>query len=99
MSIDVSFVLTVYNKEKVLPFVIQALHNQQGLGETEYIFVDDHSSDGSIEAIKETTARLGMKNVKVALHKQRKGPSVRINQGIELAKGRNFRRLCKREVF
>ena len=89
MSIDVSFVLTVYNKEKVLPFVIQALHNQQGLGEAEYIFVDDHSSDGSIEAIKETTARLGMKNVKVALHKQRKGPSVRINQGIELAKG-NF---------
>ena len=40
-EIDVSFVMTVYNKEYYLPSVIRALLNQTGLKNPEYIFVDD----------------------------------------------------------
>lgn len=39
-EIDVSFVMTVYNKEYYLPSVIRALLNQTGLKNPEYIFVD-----------------------------------------------------------
>ena len=37
---DVSFVMTVYNKEYYLPAVLKALLNQTGLKNPEYIFVD-----------------------------------------------------------
>lgn len=36
-EIDVSFVMTVYNKEYYLPSVIRALLNQTGLKNPEYI--------------------------------------------------------------
>ena len=52
-EIDVSFVMTVYNKEYYLPSVIRALLNQTGLKNPEYIFVDDVSTDKSVEIIRE----------------------------------------------
>ena len=62
-EIDVSFVMTVYNKEYYLPSVIRALLNQTGLKNPEYIFVDDVSTDKSVEIIREMTK--GIKNVKI----------------------------------
>lgn len=38
-DIDVSFVMTVYNKERYLPSVLKALLNQTGLKNPEFIFV------------------------------------------------------------
>ena len=40
-DIDVSFVMTVYNKERYLPSVLKALLNQTGLKNPEFIFCDD----------------------------------------------------------
>lgn len=67
-AIDVSFVMTVYNKEYYLPSVLKALLNQTGLKNPEYIFVDDLSSDRSVEIIREMTQ--GIPNVKIIANKE-----------------------------
>ena len=54
-EIDVSFVMTVYNKEFYLPSVITALLGQTGLKNPEFIFVDDVSNDNSVEIIRRMT--------------------------------------------
>ena len=51
----VSFVVPVFNKERQLPPVLEALAAQDGDFEREYIFVDDGSTDGSARIIKEMT--------------------------------------------
>ena len=88
-EIDVSFVMTVYNKEYYLPSVIRALLNQTGLKNPEYIFVDDVSTDKSVEIIREMTK--GIKNVKIFANTENRGISVRINQGIAAAEGKYTR--------
>ena len=82
-DIDVSFVMTVYNKEYYLPSVINALLNQTGLENPEYIFVDDVSTDKSVDIIREMTK--GLKNVKIFANTENRGISVRIYQGIMAA--------------
>jgi len=54
--IDVSFVITVYNKEKFLDPMLMSLGAQSGDFTREFIFVDDGSSDNSVNVIKEKTA-------------------------------------------
>ena len=54
-EIDVSFVMTVYNKEYYLPSVLKALLGQTGLKNPEFIFVDDLSTDKSVQIIKDMT--------------------------------------------
>ncbi|NCB49448.1 MAG: GNAT family N-acetyltransferase [Alphaproteobacteria bacterium] len=84
---DISFILTVYNKEKVLPFVIQSLFDQEEVYNAEYIFIDDASTDKSVEVIKQKTTALQMRDVKIVLNKEKLGPSIRLNQALEMAKG------------
>lgn len=96
-KIDVSFVMTVYNKEYYLPSVLKALLNQSGLKNPEFIFVDDLSKDKSVEIIREYTK--DVPNVKIIANKDNKGISVRINQGIEAAEGEYVRMLDSDDVF
>ena len=56
-AIDVSFVMTVYNKAYYLPSVLKALFNQTGLNNPEFIFVDDCSTDNSVEIMSEYTTQ------------------------------------------
>lgn len=95
--IDVSFVMTVYNKEYYLPSVLKALLNQSGLKNPEYIFIDDLSSDRSVDIIREMTA--GIPNVKIIANKENRGISVRINQGINEAQGEYTRMLDSDDIF
>ncbi len=94
---DVSFVMTVYNKEYYLPSVLKALLKQTGLKNPEYIFVDDVSSDNSVEIIRQMTA--GIKNVIIVTNPYNRGISARINQGIALAKGEWIRMLDSDDIF
>ena len=96
-DIDVSFVMTVYNKEYYLPSVINALINQTGLENPEYIFVDDVSTDKSVDIIREMTK--GLKNVKIFANTENRGISVRINQGIREAQGEYTRMLDSDDIF
>ncbi|MBP5399413.1 MAG: glycosyltransferase family 2 protein [Alphaproteobacteria bacterium] len=85
MDIDVTFIMTVYNKEYYLPSVLKALFAQTGLVNPEYIFIDDASTDNSVNIIKEMSKDI--KNVTIIANAQNKGISIRTNQGIEMAKG------------
>lgn len=96
-QIDVSFVMTVYNKEYYLPSVLKALLGQTGLKNPEYIFVDDVSSDSSVNIIREMTK--GIKNVTIVTNPYNRGISARTNQGIALAKGKWTRLLDSDDIF
>ena len=96
-DIDVSFVMTVYNKAYYLPSVLKALLNQTGLNNPEFIFIDDKSSDESVEIIKKYTA--GYPNVIIVENDDNRGISPRINQGIALAHGEFIRMLDSDDIF
>lgn len=96
-EIDVSFVMTVYNKEYYLPSVLKALLNQTGVKNPEYIFADDVSTDKSVEIIREMTK--GLKNVKIFANTENRGISVRTNQGINAASGKYIRMLDSDDIL
>lgn len=96
-KIDVSFVMTVYNKEYYLPSVLEALLNQTGLSNPEFIFIDDVSSDHSVEIIREKTKNI--KNVTIVAKDKNDGISISINQGIKLAHGEWVRMLDSDDIL
>lgn len=57
----VSYVITVFNKEEYLPEVIRSLEAQIGIEDREYIFIDDGSSDRSVQVIRDCTRDLDAK--------------------------------------
>ena len=81
---EISYICPVYNKLKYLPIVLESIFNQKGKFKREYIFIDDGSSDGSYEFIKEYTKKI--KNV-VVLTQSNKGPASATQKGIEISKG------------
>lgn len=85
MALDLSFILTVYNKQDFLENTIASLLRQQGSFSREFIFVDDHSSDDSVSLIQRLTR--SMENVTVLCNGDNRGPSVRLNQGVRQARG------------
>lgn len=96
-EIDVSFVMTVYNKEFYLPAVLKALLNQTGLKNPQYIFVDDLSRDRSVQIIEEMTK--DVKNVIILKKDKNEGISISINKGIALAQGKWIRMLDSDDIF
>jgi glycosyltransferase involved in cell wall biosynthesis len=85
-DITVSYVVTVYNKEPYIGHTATSLLKQEGNIKSEYIFVDDVSSDRSLEVIEEVTR--GVPNVTIVKNSSNAGPSIRLNQGAKLARGK-----------
>lgn len=86
MTIDVSFILTVFNKSRYLVPTIQSLQNQKGDFSREFIFVDDCSTDDSVAVIEQNTRSTD--HVTIIRNSDNKGPSIRLNQGAWQARGR-----------
>ncbi|WP_167730585.1 glycosyltransferase [Terasakiella sp. SH-1] len=80
----VSYVITVYNKAPFLPGVIDALKCQQGDFEREFIFINDGSSDESMQVVKRETA--GLENV-VLIDQKNQGVAIATNNGVKVARG------------
>jgi len=83
---DVSYVITVYNKAWSLPRVWDSLRAQEGDFTREFIFVDDASTDGSLDVLQgfaETDNR-----VVIVKNSENSGPAIRVNQGARAATGR-----------
>lgn len=79
----VSFVVTVYNKAPWLADVCRQIGAQRGSFEREYIFVDDGSTDNSMEIVAEATA--GWENV--TIHRQANaGAAAATNAGMRRAR-------------
>lgn len=82
--VDVSFVITVYNKAALMGPMLDALEGQSGDFSREYIFVDDGSTDNSLEVLKERTK--DWQNVTI-IEQENTGPSGATNAGGFKAQG------------
>ena len=82
---SVSFVIPVFNKEKYLTYVLDSLHNQTGSFKREFIFINDGSTDGSLELLKSETK--DWKNCKIVSQENR-GSAAATNVGIKLARNK-----------
>ncbi len=82
--IRISFVITVYNKASYLPSVIKALKEQEGDFEREFIFVNDGSTDDSLDIVRRETQTLD--NV-VIVDQPNQGVAIATNNGVKAARG------------
>ncbi|WP_430474737.1 glycosyltransferase family 2 protein [Thalassospira lucentensis] len=80
----ISFVVTVFNKAPFLPAVIDGLKAQTGAFDREFIFIDDGSSDSSVEIIRSETA--GLENVRIVAQENH-GPAIATNNAVSIATG------------
>tara|TARA_R100001079_G_C4438968_1_gene147832 strand:+ start:565 stop:1560 length:996 start_codon:yes stop_codon:yes gene_type:complete len=87
---DVSFVATFYNKEDFIPNVLSAIFAQKDVGDCEYIFIDDGSTDNSLAVLEECSNNRD--NVKIITQKNA-GPAIATNVGIDAAT-RPFIKFC-----
>jgi len=81
---QVSYVLTLYNKAKYLPIVLAGLRAQVGDFIPEYIFVNDGSTDNTLEVLRELTS--DWDGVKI-IDQVNQGPAVAINAGFAAVTG------------
>ena len=82
--VKVSFVCPIFNKEKYLPNVLNALKNQKGEFKKEYVFVNDGSQDNSLECLKSITKK--WKNTKI-ISQTNKGPASATQKAIDSSTG------------
>ncbi|WP_338470681.1 glycosyltransferase family 2 protein [Niallia sp. XMNu-256] len=78
----VSIIIPTYNTEKYIHACIQSVLNQT-YQNFEIIVVDDGSTDGSVEAVKQ----FDNSRIRVYQNEKNSGPSYSRNRAIELAKG------------
>jgi glycosyltransferase involved in cell wall biosynthesis len=76
---DVSFVVTLYNKAKYIPALTNSIFLQKNLGDCEYIFIDDGSTDDTLSILEQCTSSHA--NVKI-ISQHNAGPSLATNRGI-----------------
>lgn len=81
---DVSFVVTVYNKAPYLAACLDAILAQEGLGTTEIVFVDDGSTDRSVELLRAHIAARNAVNVRILIQ-ENAGPGPATNAGARMA--------------
>ncbi|MCR4677914.1 MAG: glycosyltransferase [Lachnospiraceae bacterium] len=81
---EISFIIPVYNGEKYLEKCIESLVNQKTGRKYELIFINDGSTDSSLDVLKKYEA---LPNV-VVLSQENSGISRTRNKGIEVSKGR-----------
>ncbi len=79
----VSYVVTIYNKAPFLPLVLEALSRQHGEFPREFIFVDDGSTDGSLDILRSVTG--SWSNVSIISQKNA-GPSRAFNTALQYAR-------------
>ena len=82
---DISYAVTLYQKLSFLPFLCAGLEAQRGGMRAEFIFIDDGSSDGTPEALRE---RIASWPEVLIIRQQNTGPAPALNRGLALARGR-----------
>ena len=85
MSIDITIVIPLFNKERYVERVLMCVEKQT-FTNWECIIVDDGSSDGSRGIVENFISEKGSKWVYV--HQDNQGQAVARNNGMELAKGK-----------
>lgn len=82
--IKVSYLVTVFNKEKYIGKVLDSLKKVSGTFWKEFIIVNDGSTDNSLEIIKKHSRDLPNTTI---ISRENRGPSISTNEGLFLARG------------
>ena len=82
--VKVSFVCPIFNKQNYIEVVLSSLKNQIGSFKKEFIFINDGSTDSSLQNLKKKTKN--WKNVKI-LNQKNFGPAIATQNGIEISSG------------
>jgi glycosyltransferase involved in cell wall biosynthesis len=82
--LTVTYLVTVYNKERYLSGVINSLKATTGNFLKEYVFINDGSTDNSTKILEEQTREL--QNAKI-INQSNQGPSISTNNGLKIASG------------
>lgn len=82
---QVSHIISLYTKSDVIPHTLRSVMEQEGDFQRELILVDDNSKDDTVEVARRVTSNF---STTVITNSNNKGPSVRLNQGAKLAKGK-----------
>ncbi len=82
--VKISYVCPIYNKKKYLKQVLSSIKNQKGTFSKEYIFINDGSTDESLELLKQEISN--WKNTTL-INQKNKGPAIATQMGIERASG------------
>ena len=80
---DLSIIIPVYNKSKLINRCLDSIFSQTTKYSYEVVLVDDGSTDNSVELIKTRTES----NI-ILFEQQNAGPSVARNKGVELSHGK-----------
>ncbi len=83
IGVGVSYVVPVYNKARYLPRVLAQIARQQGDFRRQYVFIDDGSTDGSLEILREATR--GWQN-RIIETQANAGSAAATNRGLALAR-------------
>jgi glycosyltransferase involved in cell wall biosynthesis len=78
----ISYIVTLYNKRDFIPWMIKGLESQTGDFEKQFVFMDDGSTDGSLDLVRELTA--GWDNT-LYLEQPNQGPAIATNRAVEHA--------------
>ena len=82
--VKVSFVCPLYNKQSYINEVLLSIKNQVGDFSKEFIFINDGSTDQTLQYLKKITKK--WKNTKIFSQKNL-GPAAATQKGIENSKG------------
>lgn len=86
MSPIISVIIPVYNVKQFICKCVESLMSQT-FEDVEYIFVNDASSDGSIEILKSIVEKYPLKNVRILNHPQNRGLPASRKTGYEASTG------------
>ncbi len=79
----ISFIVPVYNKGHALEATLASLLNQDGPFDSEFIFVDDASTDNSVSLLEHNSDP----RISIIRNADNRGPAIRLNQGARAARG------------
>lgn len=87
-DIKVSVIVPIYNVERFIAICAESLFRQSLQG-VEYIFVDDATTDGSMEELQETAGHFPSLQacIKIVRHKVNRGLPAARNTGLAIAEG------------
>lgn len=95
-AVMVSFIVTIYNKINYIPYCIDSIESQYLPWVAEYIFIDDGSTDGSMEYVEERTRN--WENC-IYVRQSNKGPAIATNIAANKARGRWLKLLDADDVL
>ena len=82
MRPKVSVIIPLYNVQDFIVRCAESLFKQT-LDETEFIFVDDASTDKTIEILKQCAAKHPVRNIKIIRHQINSGSATARNSGLD----------------